>query len=87
MEWLNEATLRHPPPELATRLRSAWRFKSSHPHATYCAQGRNPLARSSVRAKIPEAAASSAGRGFWHAPSAEIPHSRDGWVGESDDDL
>ena len=34
VEWLNEATLLHPPPQLTTRLRSAWRFKSSHPHLT-----------------------------------------------------
>src|SRR5438128_1000930 len=31
-EWLSGATSRHLGPTPATRLRSAWRFKSSHPH-------------------------------------------------------
>ncbi len=32
---LNEATSRHSPTPHSTRLRTAWRFKSSHPHSRF----------------------------------------------------
>ena len=54
-----------PAPQLATRLRSAWRFKSSHPHCDLlCGLCARPEIRKrgvSGRAAIPKAAASRPG--------------------------
>jgi hypothetical protein len=92
VEWLNEATLLHSPPQLATRLRSAWGFKSSHPHPPSPRADGLP-----VGARLRRHYVSADGGGRFdsnivrrivatRAGRARIPRSRDGRHGVGDDD-